>query len=928
MLENRSALMAPPIHRERIYRFDLGDAVLLRIAGAPAQDCDGLRFPALREWSRRLQDLETHAGEIGEHLRDELTTLVGALPPEEPARAAIINLRRDIFNARMPKPATLTRSDQALPAGLRAELEQWQRAVTAHRDLAASGESILAAELGPRRAEARRLAGSDALRCAILLQSEVLEQHMDRYLRGGTLDKHGRQIERTLLEILYRATMKTSPFSTLTSVAMCQLLPHEEVVMPRLADSPRRHLARLNVAFLARVASAIGRRPDLRADLIVTLAPGARLEDDVVRYARRRTTQSSDESAIVSMDTVHESLFFLPSGPALSDVASAVSSGRITVADAALLVRYAGAEPRPAAEVDALLGHLLRLGLLLLPQLQLDLNSNDPYAGFIATLRGQAHPVLRSVGSHLERARTLTDDFATAPARDRSRLLGDIRAECAAAALLLESPGIVPRTILYEDTFRDVANGHLAREPWRRQLLPDLSRLASVLPAFDVNLPRRLTALGFFRARYGAGGTCADLQQFCHEFQRDFYDPYSRRIMRRKAFSSDNEFLPQENWFRLAQIGALDAARATASRFLGELAMSAPPGTTELQLGQAFVDTVQAQLGRHSSYAIPWSFFAQLTGDIRDPRARLVINQSYAGLTLMFSRFAHGLHQADPSVVPALAQVLRRAAPAGSVLAELRGGYETTNLNIHPVVTDFELVCPGDTSPRERAQQLHLDELEIRHDPEADELYLWSERLGARVIPIYLGFLMPMALPEIQQVLLCFSPAGMAQLDLWAGTGVPVPPDEVSHYPRLALGNLVLQRRMWKVPSACFPQRPARADDATYYAAVQAWRTKHGIPERVFAHVDFAAAATPSPDDGDEVLDDAGGRKASRKPLAVDFASWFSVMLLEHLVASAQSRLVITEALPSSEELWLEDEHDAYVSELLLEVYPTEEDDE
>ena len=294
----------------------------------------------------------------------------------------------------------------------------------------------------------------------------------------------------------------------------------------------------------------------------------------------------------------------------------------------------------------------------------------------------------------------------------------------------------------------------------------------------------------------------------------------------------------------------------------------------------------------------------------------------------MFSRFAHGLHQADPSVVPALAQVLRRAAPAGSVLAELRGGYETTNLNIHPVVTDFELVCPGDTSPRERARQLHLDELEIRHDPEADELYLWSERLGARVIPIYLGFLMPMALPEIQQVLLCFSPAGMAQLDLWAGTGVPVPPDEVSHYPRLALGNLVLQRRMWKVPSACFPQRPARADDATYYAAVQAWRTKHGIPERVFAHVDFAAAATPSPDDGDEVLDDAGGRKASRKPLAVDFASWFSVMLLEHLVASAQSRLVITEALPSSEELWLEDEHDAYVSELLLEVYPTEEDDE
>ena len=47
MLKNHSAVMAPPIHRERIYRFDLGDAVLLRIAGAPAQDCVSSMIPSL-----------------------------------------------------------------------------------------------------------------------------------------------------------------------------------------------------------------------------------------------------------------------------------------------------------------------------------------------------------------------------------------------------------------------------------------------------------------------------------------------------------------------------------------------------------------------------------------------------------------------------------------------------------------------------------------------------------------------------------------------------------------------------------------------------------------------------------------------------------------------------------------------------------------
>ena len=166
-------------------------------------------------------------------------------------------------------------------------------------------------------------------------------------------------------------------------------------------------------------------------------------------------------------------------------------------------------------------------------------------------------------------------------------------------------------------------------------------------------------------------------------------------------------------------------------------------------------------------------------------------------------------------------------------MAELRGGYETTNLNIHPAVTQYEIVCPGDASTRPKDEQIALDDLVLVHDAEADRVRLMSTRLGREVVPVYLGFLMPMALPEIQQILLCFSPSGMAQIDLWAGTGDPVPVDGITSYPRLVLGDLVLQRRMWKLNTAVFPFRDPRHSDAEHLLRVRRWRLDHGLPAAV-----------------------------------------------------------------------------------------------
>jgi hypothetical protein len=63
-------------------------------------------------------------------------------------------------------------------------------------------------------------------------------------------------------------------------------------------------------------------------------------------------------------------------------------------------------------------------------------------------------------------------------------------------------------------------------------------------------------------------------------------------------------------------------------------------------------------------------------------------------------------------------------------------------------------------------------------------------------------------------------------------------------------------------------------------------------------------------------------RKAHRKPLPVDFHSWFSLRLLEQLARGASSHIILTECSPDLDELWLRDECGRlHVAEFLIELY-------
>lgn len=918
---------------------------MLRTAGLPLEVADGLAFDATADWARRVLAAEQRLRAAAAELSDDLAEVIARNLTDDRLRQRLIRLRRDVYNLRAPRPADPRQWPAAvLGEPTHARLRDWLAALATHQAQRAAGADLLARELADRRARLATLADDPDLRGGILLASPSLDQYLTAYLRAGaagTRSKRTRRVERSLLEYAYRTATKTSPFSRLTTVnvgwfgrGVGHLLRVEPATDP--TDTSATGLtkigkARLNLAALGRISAIVLADETLRADLPVTVTTGWRVSHGRIRYLRRRRTSTDDADAAVTLDSIHESLFQLPTGRLLEETLRRLGDGRVRrLGD--LVTELAGQGGWPAGEVAQYLHHLLRVGLLVVPNLQLDIHAGDPVDGYARALRaidtGWAHRLADRVAT----ANRLAAGYPDADLAGRRRTLTELRAELAAAHADLGRADVpAPRTLLYEDSVLSTAAPVTAdRDRWERQILPGLRALARLMPVFDINLPRRLVTKGFFTARYGAGGRCDDLLTFAHEFQQDFFEHYSSRMLRRRAFDAENRYVRQENWFRQPEITALDDARTELARRLNEAYAALPPEATELVLDDDFMAGVAELIPANLGELDPRSFFCQVADD--GTRQRLVVNRVYSGMTLLFSRFAY-LFEAD-DLAGRLRAEIARLAPPGAVLAELKGGYDATNLNLHPAVTPYELVCPGETSFRPAAEQIHTDDLVIEHDAEADRLMLRSRRLDAEVIPVYLGFLLPMALPEVQQVLLNFAYLGMAQPDLWAGTTVPLPGRGIAGYPRIRHRDVVLQRRMWKLhPDYLPPAQGPEQSTAEWFLAWARWRRDNGLPRRVFATPEGTRLTAPAPGDaagndpvaggtaagGGAAGGDPGGRP-DHKPLYVDFDSLFSLRLLDAMARRAGSRLVLTEMLPDRDEQVVRHAGGSYVTELTVEL--------
>ncbi|MEY6569300.1 lantibiotic dehydratase, partial [Streptomyces sp. PGLac3x] len=122
------------------------DAFVLRTAGRPGETVRPLRAPGARRWADDVLDAAARLTADGEALGDLLHPLIGGLE-DEAERRALLKLRREVFNNRLPKDPEAARALVAARDPRTAEaLTGWleRRAALAARE--AEGAGLLASE--------------------------------------------------------------------------------------------------------------------------------------------------------------------------------------------------------------------------------------------------------------------------------------------------------------------------------------------------------------------------------------------------------------------------------------------------------------------------------------------------------------------------------------------------------------------------------------------------------------------------------------------------------------------------------------------------------------------------------------------------------------------------------------------------------------
>ncbi|MEV8046564.1 lantibiotic dehydratase [Streptomyces griseoluteus] len=889
---------------------------MLRVAGLPAETVSALRAPETADWAARTAAEEDRLRALGTRLSDPLSAAVGATE-DAALRRRLLALRRQVFNNRLPADLTAARAlASALGGDTGADLAAWLDARLRWEELRGAGETVLGAALARTRAALRGLALDDRLRRGLLLASPTLEERLDAFAadRSPAPGKRARKMERSLLSYVYRTACKTSPFSTLTAVALGSFAEGGDLT--EVGDDWTSH-PRLNVVVLTRLAELIVADPARRADLPVAPASGWTRDDDRVRYVRRAVT-AGDDSAPVSFDAAQDRLFFLRRQGALDGMLTLLrdTDGTLTHGD---LARWLAATTG-AGEEEA--GHYLtalrELGMLQLPLLDTGVHSPDPLRAFQRALRSLGVEWADTVAARLDGPAEAVARYGDADVPARRALLAGLRTELAALQTDLgaERP-VLPQTLLYEDVSAGTTGAPLAE--WAEPVAAPLRSIGRVLPAFDVALPQRLTLKGFFVARYGRGGRCEDLLRLVHDFHEDVFRQYLQFTAAKDGHLPDGSHAPEENWLGVPEITSVDRARATLTARMRERWAELPSNAEEFVLDDVTVDEMAEALGTAAPAFRPQSHFLQLARREDGPLA--VLNNSYGGLCFPFTRFTHCFDGADgPGLTDSLRNALRSVLPPRAVLAEVTAGAATTNLNLHGRLTDYEIVCPGENSTAPEQARLHLDDLYAVHDETEDRLLLRSRRLDREVVPVYLGYLVPMVLPEIPRTLLLFSPTSRSVPDVWRGVPAGEATEGVTRRPRVRHHALVLQRRSWTVADGHLPLRAPGATDADWYLAWHRWRVRHGLPVRAFATVH------------EETGDGQGAAWfGGSKPQYVDFESPLSLTALEGLLAGKRARTVFEEMLPAEDELHVTSPRGRHVAELAVELLPvpaarTEED--
>lgn len=434
---------------------------------------------------------------------------------------------------------------------------------------------------------------------------------------------------------------------------------------------------------------------------------------------------------------------------------------------------------------------------------------------------------------------------------------------------------------IHEDGYRPIPPSADPNAPGRWA-----DELAPLFPLFDAIDDQRVferMILNIFVSRYGPLGVCAELPAFAQLVRSTIENVLSDRTRE-----------PMEI-FELDAPPELLEMRARARQLMRRWNAPTPSGVRSVP-----ADDLEelARLGRRmprratASYAV----FGQTSG------SSLILNHVYGGRGTYLSRFSHEMTESERQ---RYASYVRTFSPAGTTAVQFRPvlGF---NANLTPPLLEREIAVPNE--PRATGA-IGIDRLRLRAD--GDRLILEHAQTGEALDPVYLGFLVPFALPAFEQLLVTYwgtPQVSTAEFTREILERLRTTDHDVVTAPEIRAGAIVLARQRWATRRDALPIHDREGRDL--FIDLNLWRRSHGLPAMVFVR--------PLLSPGANVLE----RTRAPKPVLVDFLSHLDVRTLAKRLERFPDELLIEPLNPDprADGAGILDEAGAHATELYFEV--------
>jgi hypothetical protein len=863
-------------------RTAISPVFLVRHPGLPAQAIHDLSNRRLIEIAARMTELDARLDVMGEGLIPLLHAAVHSASQVEEARSdvgALLKVKRALFNRRPAGSNAVAISMRYLDASAAQVLEAWNKSVQERVDLDAEAEEDGKQDIFESRKRLAAWIADPAFRKGIQVASPTLDLQIPKY-QSADLDnlahKH-RLIESSAVLYLNRAAAKTSPFSTFGTV-----IPGEwqETAPDGLvwADGTMRVAVRLNVAVLARIASQ-----RIAAELAlgqgrVVLNPTCRYTGSRIHFLRQRSRPLLRVGTTSSLHS--QGAYSIPSSPLVDFVVRILEdSGAISLEE--LEQRVAARQGQSASSVRPLFDRLLDYGLLLALE-QYDKADYDDILRYMDQASGQT-PKQETLS--FQQLREKAETLAVLPdIEQRRRALRGIQ-DALRSQRTAESDDVAGEEglYLYEDATLDGTSAEL-NPAHHDNLLRQLGLLQRAFTLFDAGLPLRVALNEYFKRLYGTGATCRNVTELAEGFARECSEPFWTR----SATTGSRHLIDLS--FGLSQgrrVKELRRILTLRDAILRRVVRESKRGGTSIRLRQADLQQIVDAIPNSVYRELASSFFVQPLTNAQ--QTEWVLNKVYGGLGQMMSRFLY-LWEENSAIdsVNSLREFIRSVQPEDAVFAEMRGGYDT-NLNLHASYIDHEIIFPAERTAKDAQHQIPLRDLVITHNERLDRLDLTSATLGLRVVPLYLGSLITHLLPDVQRLLLYFGPSITVALPSWQTLMAAQTFTATTAFPRVTVGDVVVQRAMWMVPKEAKPVRERNDSEVRHFLKLRDWLRAQRLPNQFFAHLaPPIAAGAPRVD------------RNQHKPFFVDTTSLLSLLVFQKEIDKSEEGLWIAELLPAA----------------------------